>query len=68
MHLTELQLLLVESIPYMEDTNWSPDWAVWQAAKRAEITPVMNGTVSVEEALMRAEQAINNVLDQAYTD
>lgn len=67
-HLTELQLLLVESIPYMEDANWSPDWAVWQAAKRAEITPVMNGTVSVEEALMRAEQAINNVLDQAYAD
>ena len=64
--LTSMQQLLVQSIPFMEDGDWSPDWAVWQAAKRTELGPAASGDRSVAEALLRAEQEINKVLDNAY--
>lgn len=64
--LTPMQQLLAQSVEFMEDGEWSPDWAVWQAAKRQEITPATTGERSVAEALLRAQQEIDKVLANAY--
>lgn len=66
--LAEMQQILAQSVEFMEDGDWSPDWAVWQAAKRAEINPIMSGERSVAEGLARADQEINKVLESAYGD
>ncbi len=62
---TPVTQVLAASAPYMRDADWSVDWAQWQAAKRAEIDPVLAGKRSVTEGLARAAQAINAVLERA---
>jgi multiple sugar transport system substrate-binding protein len=61
-----IQQILAQSVGFMSDADWSPDWAIWQAAKRSGIEPVLRGERSAAEGVMRAAQEINKVLDQAY--
>ena len=56
----------MESVQYMSDADWSPDWAQWQTAKRNGINPILQGSISVQEGLRLAKQGIDNVLANAY--
>ncbi len=61
-----LQTALLESSQYMSDPDWTPDWALWQTAKRNGIDPVMRGQRSVQEGLSLAKKGIDDVLNNAY--
>ncbi|HHW08542.1 MAG TPA: sugar ABC transporter substrate-binding protein [Firmicutes bacterium] len=63
---TQIQQVLMESVQYMSDADWSPDWAQWQTAKRNGINPILQGSISVQEGLRLAKQGIDNVLANAY--
>lgn len=62
----QLTSTLMKSAEFMRDADWSPDWTQWQAAKTAEINPVLLGERSPVEGLAQAEAAINRVLQQVY--
>lgn len=64
--MNDIQQILAQSVGFMSDADWSPDWAIWQAAKRSGIDPVLRGERSAAEGVMRAAQEINKVLNQAY--
>jgi multiple sugar transport system substrate-binding protein len=64
--LNDIQLVVAQSSEFMTDADWSPDWSIWQTAKNNAITPVLRGERSVQEGLMKAEQDINTVLENAY--
>lgn len=64
--LNDIQLVVAQSSEFMTDADWSPDWSIWQAAKNTAITPVLRGERSVQEGLLKAEQDINIVLQNAY--
>ncbi len=63
---SRLQQVLLDSLQYMTDADWSPDWAQWQTAKRGGIDPVLRGERSVQDGLLAAKQAIDIVLNNAY--
>ncbi len=64
--MNEIQQVLAQSVGFMSDADWSPDWAIWQTGKRAGIDPVLRGERSAAEGVLRAAEEINKVLDLAY--
>jgi multiple sugar transport system substrate-binding protein len=64
--LNVIQQALAESVTFMTDGDWSPDWSAWQSAKRREIEPALRGERSIQESLERAAQEIDIVLKKAY--
>jgi len=63
---SQIQQVLMESVAFMTDADWSPDWATWQTAKRTALTPVMTGEKSVMDGLLEAKHQIDLILDAAY--
>ncbi len=61
-----IQQVLMQSAEYMSDADWSPDWAQWQTSKSTEINFILRGERSVQEGLLKAKQAVDNVIATTY--
>jgi multiple sugar transport system substrate-binding protein len=64
--MNSIQQTLAQSVGYMSDADSSPDWAIWQNAKRAGIEPVLRGQRSAAEGVLRAAEEINKVFGNVY--
>lgn len=64
--LTPASAVLAASAPYMRDGEWTPDWSLWQVAKRNELQPVLTMERPIPEGLQKAVEAVDRILSEVY--
>lgn len=57
--------IFIESIPYGDPLEFRPVWGEWEPVRWSALTPAMDGRESVANAVIKASEAMQAVIDRA---
>lgn len=57
--------IFIESIPYGDPLEFRPAWSEWEPARWSALTPAMDGRESVANAVIKASEAMQVIVDRA---
>lgn len=62
------KMVFLRSIPYGDPLEFRPAWGEWEPVRWSALTPAMDGKESVLNAVIKASEAMQAIIDRFWAE